>query len=238
MGFYLRCALARAEDATERARIEAAMTAAYPSFVMVRPFSSPFSGVIAGHDPDDAEEDDAWIIEDRLRELSVVLGDRPLAYVMVDCFGGTCRYDGHVVRNGVVVHSEPSSSRAHVRLFVHLGVVDPPWHFPPFTRGFMTTGVAGTALRLPVTFHVQARWLEAFRLAVLRARVLPPPWRITIETVRDCVLVHDEQLVASINTVDDQVELRAHSYVDLARTRALALELVPEGVELAIKAVE
>jgi hypothetical protein len=253
MGFHLKCALAKVAG-DEAAQVVAAMRALFPPFVMVRHFTTPFEGVIAAYDDvkqheifqadfaahgfvdeDAAEEESAGAIDNRLPQLSHELGALPLAYVWVDCFGGTCMFQGHVMRDGMIVHSESRSSSAHVRLFMHLGVEEPQWHFPPFTRGFMQTGVGSGDDRLPITFFVHARWDEPFRLAAMRASMLPPPWKITIMTERDCIVVYGEQFVASINTVDDHVELRGKSFADLTLTKTLAGELADDDIALDIK---
>ena len=245
MGFYLKCAVAKVEG-EDAARVETAMRALFPAFVTVRRFTAPFAGVIAAYDYQKAEEavpdddDDAYeeacgAIDNRMPQLSHELGALPVAFVWVDCFGGTCMYNGFVMRDGVKIHTEDGSSSAHVRLFMHLGVEDAQWYFPPFSRGFMETGVGADDNRLPVTFHVHARWDESFRLAAIRASMLPPPWKVTILTERDCVVTYGEQFVASINTVDDHVELRGKSFADLTLTKTLAGELADDDIALDIK---
>jgi hypothetical protein len=254
MGFYLRCAITKVDDDAVADAIAAHMTGLFPSFVTVRRFAAPFAGVIAGYDynrthedivarfaahgyPDeDAASEDAYgAIDNRMPQLSSAFAARPFAYVNVDCFGGTCMYDGYVVKDGEVLHSEPFSSASHVRLFEYLGVRDAQWHFAPFTRGFMETGEAAADARLPTTFYVQARWDESFRLAAIRATMLPPPWKVTLMTERDCVVTYGDQFVASLNTVDDHVELRGQSYTDLTHTRTLAGELADDDVALELK---
>jgi hypothetical protein len=254
MGFYLRCAIAKVDDDALADKIAAQMTSLFPPFVKVRRFASPFAGVIAGYDytkthedivenfaahgyPDeDAAYEDAYEgVDNRMRQLSSAFAALPFAYVNVDCFGGTCMYDGYVVKDGEVLHSEPFSSAAHVRLFEYLGVRDAQWHFAPFTRGFMETGEAAPEVRLPTTFYVHARWDEPFRLAAMRASMLPAPWKVTIMTERDCVVIYGDQFAASLNTVDDHVELRGQSYTDLVHTKTLAGELADDDVALDIK---
>ncbi len=254
MGFYLRCAIAKVEDDGLADRIVQASTTLFPRFVRVRRFAAPFAGVIAAYDPaatherlvddfaahgyadeDAASEDAAEAIDSRIGELSRAFPDVPFAFVDVDCFGGTCRFHGFVVRDGGSVHREDTSSTAHVRLFAQLGVADPQWHFPPFTRGFMESGVASDLSRLPITFSVQARWNERFRLTAIRASTLPAPWKVTIFSESACVVVHGEELYASLHPVEDQVELRCRSFVDLARTKVLALELVDDDIPLDLR---
>lgn len=233
MGFYLRCAIARVDNDAEAERVVTAMTTVYPPFVTVRRFSSPFTGVIAAHDPSEREDDLAWVIDEKLPQISHELGALPVAFVDVDCFGGTCMYGGHVMRDGAMVAHEPRSTSAHVRLFAHLGVDDPQWQFAPFSRGFLDTGIG--ADRLPVTFHVHARWDEPFRLAAIRATMLPSPWKVTMMTERDCVVVYGEQFVASINTIEDHVELNGKSFADLTLTKTLAGELADDDIALELK---
>jgi hypothetical protein len=253
MGFYLRCAIAKVDEDDLAVRIEQAARELFPPFVKVRRFEFPFAGVIAGYDPNAAHdlvedfaahgysneeaayEDAAEGLESRIAELSLAFAATPIAFVDVDCFGGTCMFRGSVVKDGVQIHAEPSSASAHVRLFEHLGVKDPQWHFAPFTRGFMDSGVASDLARLPTTYYVHARWDEPFRLAAMRASMLHGEWKVTIMTETSCVVVHGEQFVASLHPVDDQVEMRGKSFVDLTLTKTLAHELADDDVALELK---
>jgi len=253
MGFYLRCAIAKVDDGDVADRIVQAARALFPKFVKVRRFEFPLAGVIAGYDHNKAHdliedfaahgyadeeaayEDVAEGVDNRMGELSLAFPETPIAYVDVDCFGGTCMFSGYVVRDGLSTHSEPVSSSAHVRLFEHLGVHDPQWHFAPFTRGFMDTGVASDLARLPTTYYVHAQWDEPFRLAAMRASMLHAPWKVTIMTETSCVVVHEEDFFASLHPVDDQVEMRGKSFVDLTLTKTLAHELADDDVALELK---
>lgn len=254
MGFYLRCAIAKVDDGGLAARIVTTATELFPPFVRVRRFAQPFAGVIAGYDyvkasetiverfaehgyadEDAATEEVEGAVWNHMGELSLAFPDVPFAYVDVDCFGGTCAFGGFVVKDGIRTHSEPSSASAHVRLFEQLGVVEPQWHFAPFTRGFMETGIAADEIRQPVTFYVHAHWDEPFRLAAMRAAMLHAPWRVTIQTEATCIVAHGDQFVASLNAVDDHVRLDAESYVDLTLTKTLAHELTNDDVALEVK---
>lgn len=254
MGFYLRCAIAKVDDAALADRISAFAKELFPAFVRVRRFEAPFAGMIAAYDPSAAHEelvgnfakhgyadeeaayeDAAEAIDHRMGELSHEFPDVPLAFVDVDCFGGTCSYHGFVVKDGLQTHREASSSTAHVRLFAQLGVTDPQWHFEPFTRGFMETGVASHLMRQPVTYYVHARWDEPFRLAAMRASMLPPSWKVTVLTDASCIVVHGEQFVASLHPIEDQVEMHAKSFVELTLTKTLAHEIADDDVALELK---
>src|SRR5512139_409169 len=219
MGFYLRCAIAKVDDEVLADRIGRVAAEVFPPFVAVRRFDAPFAGVIAAYDPgqldivenfaahgypdeDAAHEDQAEGILARMGELSRAVPEVPFVYVDVDCFGGTCRYQGYAFQDGTQTHVEPFSSNAHVRLFEKLGVENPQWYFAPFTRDFMTTGTASEVSRLPVTYYVHARWDEPLRLAAMRAAMLPPPWKVTILTEQSCIVVHGERFVASLHAVD------------------------------------
>src|SRR5262245_38635010 len=113
MGFYLRCAIAKVDDAALADRISTVARELFPAFVRVRRFESPFAGVIAAYDPHQVHEDivHAWerygytdedaayedaeeAIHGRMADLSHEFPRVPFAYVDVDCFGGTCRYHG------------------------------------------------------------------------------------------------------------------------------------------------
>ena len=254
MGFYLRCAIAKVDDVSHATQIEATAAELFPPFVRSQRFEQPFAGVIIGYDPvatherlvenfaahgytdeEAATEDAEAAIWNHMGELSLAFPDVPFAYIDVDCFGGTCMFDGFIVKDGLRTHVEKSSSSAHQRLFEHMGVDDPQWHFAPFTRGFMESGVASDLSRLPMTYSVHAHWDEPFRLAALRASMLPPPWRVTIHTEQGCVVVHGEQFYASLHPVDDHVEMRGKSFVDLTLTHTLAHELTNDDVALELK---
>ena len=254
MGFHLRCAIAKVDDDSVADHFVEFATALYPSFVRVRRFDAPFAGVIAAYDPQAAHDlvHDNWevlgyadenaaiddieeAIESRIAHLSHEFPDTPIAFVDVDCFGGTCMYRGYVVNDGLQTYAEPASANAHVRLFEHMGVKDPQWHFPPFTRGFMDSGVASDLSRLPATYYVHAHWDEPFRLAAMRASMLPKPWQVTIMTETSCVVVHGEQFHASLNAVDDHVRLDARSFVELTLTKTLAHELTNDDVALELE---
>lgn len=254
MGFYLRCAIAKVDDDTLADRIVATAADVFPPFVRARRFTAPFHGVIAAYDPvatsehivddfaahgypdeDTATEDVEGAVANHLGELSLAFPAVAFAYVDVDCFGGTCRYDGYVVQDGVRTHVEPGASDAHVRLFAHLGVPHPAWHFAPFTRGFMESGVASVEPRLPPTYYVHARWPEPLRLAAMRASMLPPPWKVTLLTEQSCIVEYGDKFIASLTAVEDQVELRAKSFVDLVLTKTLAYELADDDVALELK---
>ena len=254
MGFYLRCAIAKVDDPVIAERIVVAARELFPAFVRSRRFSQPFDGVITGYDPvaaheqivekfaehgyadeEAAYEDVAEVIENRIGDLSHEFPAIPFAFVDVDCFGGTCMFRGYVVKDVTVTHREESSSSAHVRLFQALGVADPQWHFPPFTRGFMDSGVASDLSRKPITFSVHARWDEPFRLAALRASMLHAPWKVTIHTAQACVVVHEDDFYASLHPVDDQVEMKGRSFVDLALTKTLAHEIADDDVALDLR---
>jgi hypothetical protein len=254
MGFYLRCAIAKVDDSGLADRICATATESFPSFVRCRRFDAPFAGVIAGYDPvatserivesfaahgypdeEAATEDVEGAIWNHMGELTLAFPELPFAYIDVDCFGGTCVFSGFIIKDGLRTHTEPSSSSAHVKLFAHLGVVDPQWHFAPFTRGFMETGVAADLSRLPMTYSVHARWDEPYRLAAMRAAMLPSPWKVTVHSEKGCVIVHGEQFYASLHPVDDQVEMRGKSFVELTLTKTLAHELADDDVALELR---
>jgi hypothetical protein len=254
MGFNLRGAVVRVDDDAEAERICAAAREVFPAFVQIQRFRVPFAGVIAAYDPiatherivddyaahgyaseDAACEAAAEAVDGTLAVLSRRFPTLPFAFVDVDCFGGACTYHGHVTRDGMTTFRAEPSPRAHQELFARLDVANPGWHFAPFTRGFMESGVALDLSRLPITYSVHARWEEPHRLAAIRATMLPLPWKVTIYSETSVVIVHGESFYASLHPVDGGVELRGRSFVDLDQTRQLARELADDEVALEVR---
>jgi hypothetical protein len=71
-----------------------------------------------------------------LEALSAQFTELPIVYVVAECFGGACEYEGRVFRGGFAVAQE-SGRRALTRLVSHLDVrLDEREFFLPFTRSF------------------------------------------------------------------------------------------------------
>src|SRR5687768_6638987 len=158
MGFSLRCAIATAAGDDEARRlIEAAMSDL--PHVAARRFDAPFDGVLAGvdwqrlledyhedpsrfayADEDAAHDGIAEGVRQGLPALSRRFPGKPFAYVDIDCFGGTCFYEGCIVIDGSVDATIARSQRGHLELLARLGVGELAWHFPPFERGFLAGG--------------------------------------------------------------------------------------------------
>lgn len=184
MGFDLHCAIAGVQDDALAASVLDHVRSTFPSFVQARRFDAPFAGVIAAHEADDVPDDAgaAWVahglataeevddgalfgMEYAARALSSRFADLAFAYVEVDCFGGTCLYGGSIWVRGASTAGVVASPSGHQELFRLLGVVDPPWHFPPFARGFMETGeMPAGPPRREVLCHLNGR-LEGVGIA-------------------------------------------------------------------------
>src|SRR5262245_33190885 len=244
MGFRMRCAVARVEDNALAARmIELARS--LPHLTAQR-LENPWRGVAIGSDPDDladrfADDDTAYeaaleAVDGGFDAVFAAYPDVPFACIDADCFGGTCRYSGRTVGPGTAVTA--SGSDAHQQLLAAIGVVDPPWYFAPFTRGFFETGVEpeGPQRRAVLCYVSGTLTGMSIGAATIAATLLAPPWAVTIAMPSSAVLQRGDDLFASINVsrkssgnpADDALELSASSHVDADTTAGWIEELIDE----------
>lgn len=191
MGFYLHCAVARTADDAEAAAM-LAVARALP-VTRAQPITAPFAGIVAtsrrrrcgggrehdggraglGASEDDACEAGCAAEEEGLNPLVRAFPHVRFAVIDVECFGGRCVYQGHIIGPGERV-SVGTSGIAHQQLLAALGAVDPPWNFAPFTRGFFEHGEASSGPpRRQVLCHVAGTLRDVIGLALLR-----PPWQV------------------------------------------------------------
>ena len=112
---------------------------------------TPFRGIgVRCPDPDDGSTSDeefeellerAAAVEEELPRFSILFPDTPFVFVSVDCFGGTCAYEGFVVRNGKLERelSMTYSRERLSQLLEPLGVRSRSGYFAPFVRGYWET---------------------------------------------------------------------------------------------------
>jgi len=224
MGFRLRCAVARVDDDDLAARIiDRARSLPH---VSARRLVEPWRGVVAGFDPDELEAD---IVETLLDPLFAAFPDQRFACIEADCFGGTCTYVGDTVGPGERVYA--NGSDAHQTLLAAIGVIDPPWYFAPFTRGFFETGREPDGpRRRPVVCYAAGRLTGmTIGAATISAMMMAVPWKVTIATERSAIIVYGDDLVVSLNAMDDDtIELKASSHVDADTTAGWIDALVDE----------
>jgi|GEM_PF-3512076 len=245
MGFRLRCAVARVDDDDLAARmIDRARSLPH---VSARRLVEPWRGVVAGFDPDelvdrihddpaafglakdDARRESAEIVETLLDPLFAAFPDQRFACIEADCFGGTCMYSGDTVGPGERVYA--NGSDAHQTLLAAIGVSDPSWYFAPFTRGFFDTGREPDGpKRRPVVCYAAGKLTGmTIGAATISAMTMAVPWKVTIATERSAIIVHGDDLVVSLNVIDDDtIELKASSHVDADTTAGWIDALVDE----------
>ena len=238
MGFQLRCAVARIADDDEASQlIELARTGG----IAAHRLREPFLGIAAAYDPAElrdrlrdelADGDDDDEIYERaeavLDPLVAALPAHRFAIIDVDCFGGTCLYRGYTAGAGDHVQVA-TSSHGHQQLLAAIGVVDPPWYFAPFTRGFFATGREPEGPRRRATLCHVSGTLQAIPIALATtcAALVARPWQVISASERHVIIGHDE-LWLSLHAAGKALELRVTSYVDPATTRRLIDELVGE----------
>jgi hypothetical protein len=78
--------------------------------------------------------------EIKLIDLSQKYPDMAIAYVLADCFGGTCFYDGYVLKNGVKileVDCREAGPQNLIDLLEPLGIkLNGDGYFQPLTRNY------------------------------------------------------------------------------------------------------
>jgi hypothetical protein len=239
MGFNLYTAIARVDDDREAERMlatarELAATTPVLATMRARRFGEPFAGVIVGFDHLDqlqkVLEDDALAdaILGAFDPLVAAFPNHAFAIVEVDCFGGTCRYHGRVLRGGEQLAYVASAHDGHQQLFRHLGVADPPWFFAGFTRGYLDSGEEPPGpRRREVLCHARATLADVTIAGATLDAMQLAGWRITIATERTLILDADDVWL-SLNDVDGTIQLDASSHVDPERTRTLLVALLDE----------
>lgn len=256
MGFQLRCAIAPCHG--DAAAVATAM--AELPLVIVKHLAAPYDAMIAGvltTDLDEAREmfpgalppDDNVAYDivlegvmNALPALSRKFPGKPFGYVHVDCFGGTCMYNGEVVQDGVVLWRGEHSQETHQHVLARLGLPF-GWYFPPFVRGFFDDDAPPPPAeeRRPIACTVAGSigglGLSAITLAI---QMMPPPWRITLANPINIVFVYGQDDIAlSINTTgDDSHSIGGRSHIDPDSTASaigeLCFELDSLGVDLAV----
>ena len=232
MGFYLHCAVARTADDAEAAAM-LAVARALP-VTRAQPITAPFAGIVAAYKPEEmrehataaalasgASEDDACEAgcaaeEEGLDPLVRAFPHVRFAVIDVECFGGHCVYQGHIIGPGERV-SVGTSGIAHQKLLAALGAVDPPWNFAPFTRGFFEHGEASSGPpRRQVLCHVAGMLHD---LVLIGIALLRPPWQVHSASDRHAILGYgDHDLWLSLNVIDDGVDLRVASHLGVEAT--------------------
>jgi hypothetical protein len=251
MGFSLRCAIATAAGDDEARRlIEAAMSDL--PHVAARRFDAPFDGVLAGvdwqrlledyhedpsrfayADEDAAHDGIAEGVRQGLPALSRRFPGKPFAYVDIDCFGGTCLYEGCIVIDGSVDATIARSQRGHLELLARLGVGELAWHFPPFERGFLAGGEpSGPAA--PVRREIlgvvtgSVRGIEIERLGVILVAGLDAPWRVPAAGSTILLEAGAEDILLSCNRRGEAIEVGGRCHV----ADRVSIPLLDDLVEL------
>lgn len=76
--------------------------------------------------------------EDKTVAFSKMFPHKKFAYIDVLCFGGTCLYEGFVVKDGEIILKESSSYGGHIVLLQAINPIFRDFYFAPFTRDFFT----------------------------------------------------------------------------------------------------
>ena len=86
---------------------------------------------------DDEEAERILAIADEVGPFSLRFPETTFVYIEVDCFGGTCVYEGVVWRGGERVVTETGDGALR-RLLSHLGArLDDREYFRPFERSYL-----------------------------------------------------------------------------------------------------
>lgn len=256
MGFQLRCAIAPCHG--DAAALATAM--AELPLVVVKYLPAPYDAMIAGvltTDLDEAREmfPGALPVDDNvaydivlegvmtaLPALSKKFLGKPFGYVHVDCFGGTCMYNGEVVQDGALLWRGEHSQETHQHVLARLGLPF-GWYFPPFVRGFFDDDTPPIApeehrpIACTIAGAITGVGLSAITTAV---QMLEPPWRVTIANPVALVVVYGtDDIAISINTIAGETHsLSGRSHVDPDATGKILGELCFEldllGVELGV----
>lgn len=75
---------------------------------------------------------------DNIASFSQKFPDKSFAYIEADCFGGTCMYEGYIIKNGAKVLEQESTYTGHIPLLQNFEKTYHTEYFEPFTRDFFT----------------------------------------------------------------------------------------------------
>lgn len=192
-------------------------------------------------DEDAAHTEIGYGIDEGLATFTARTPGQSWAYIDVDCFGGTCLYDGFIARDGERQHSlSGASQRGHLELLEHLGATGLTWDFAPFHRAFLEGRSPATdELRREIQGVVQGS-LSGLPLESLRLRLplaLPFPWKANSMGARTLMLESgDQDLWLSITAEESSLRLggRCHVPPETAKTSLddLVSALQDSGCEL------
>ena len=95
--------------------------------------------------------------EGEISDFSKKFPEKTFVYVDVDCFGGTCLYEGFIVKNGKISYCQERAYDGHIKLLEKLNSSFRDWNFEPFTRDFFTK--KGMINGLINNFTIAGLWL-------------------------------------------------------------------------------
>ena len=131
------------------------------SFFNVKVFNSPFNGIIGQLDVNkmyyECEELNEWEkyglkttdeimdkmydFEIELIDFSKLFSNKIFGYIEIDCFGGTCYYEGFIIINGEIIYKQESAKDGHINILKRINKEYDGYYFEPFTREFINKNV-------------------------------------------------------------------------------------------------
>ncbi|WP_156781819.1 hypothetical protein [Leptospira tipperaryensis] len=81
-------------------------------------------------------EEEIALLDERAIEFSKLYPEKTFVYIDVDCFGGTCSYDGFTVKNGNTIFIQKPIQDGHRTLLKSIFPKYENVYFEPFTRDF------------------------------------------------------------------------------------------------------
>jgi hypothetical protein len=123
--------------------------------VRIRPVGQPFPGIAVqlADRPEDVFDENIEELETDLLNWSKLFPQAQLVFIDVECFGGTCLYQGHGCSNGRVLMREDTEEEGPEplrRLLRYIGVeLDERGYFAPFERSFFEGNNQEVATSIP-----------------------------------------------------------------------------------------
>lgn len=121
----------------------------FPCFT-VKKFEDGFSGVIGQLDLGRLEKihnilnkniEDTDEIENNIIDFSKLFRDKIFGYILMECFGGICYYEGFVVKNGEKIFNQEGSKDGYINILNKINNKYKKNYFEPFTREFIYENV-------------------------------------------------------------------------------------------------
>jgi len=81
--------------------------------------------------------------EDEIIKFSKIYSNKIFGYIVVDCTGGMCFYEGFAVSNGNIILKHKGAKDGHVNILKEINKKYDGYYFKPFTREFIRRNEKG-----------------------------------------------------------------------------------------------